>query len=233
MPALRHIWITRAEPAAWTTAARLAEEGFEALVAPLLAARPLAGARLDLAGIGALAFTSGQAVRAFAELTAERPGPVFAVGEATAEAARAAGFRDVRSADGDVKALAGLIAGQAESLAGPVLHPAAVVPAGDLAGDLAALGVAARTLALYETLEQDPAAAVLPRLASLDAALVHSPRAARALAGFLDAHPAPHLTLFALSEAVAEPLARLNCQQVSIAPFPNEPSLLNLLFEGR
>ncbi|WP_415491802.1 uroporphyrinogen-III synthase, partial [Brevundimonas diminuta] len=39
--------------------------------------------------------------------------PVFAVGDATAEAARAAGFADVRSAAGDIHALARLIAAEA------------------------------------------------------------------------------------------------------------------------
>jgi uroporphyrinogen-III synthase len=82
-----------------------------------IAGRPAAGGRdpvaeIDLTHVAALAFTSVNGVEAFARLSAERRSPVFAVGDRTARAAREAGFADVVSADGDVEALAALIAGR-------------------------------------------------------------------------------------------------------------------------
>lgn len=218
------VWITRAEPGATATAQRVEAMGWTPVVAPLLEARPLPGAVLDLSGIAALAFSSAQGVRAFAALTDIRP-PAFAVGDATAEAARAAGFEAVRSADGDVIALAGLIA---DANPGPVLHAGALHPAGDLVGHLTARGLTARAVALYETVPTDPAPA-LARLADIHTVLVHSPRAGVLLADLLAARPAPQISILALSEAVAAPLRAVKSAQLAVAPFPNEGSLLNLL----
>lgn len=231
------VWITRTEPGATATAGRVRDLGLEPLIAPLLAVRPLAFSLGDLSDIAALAFTSAQAPALFIEgLGPSAPSllsrPVFAVGNATAQAARAAGFSAVTSAEGDVAALARLIGAQSPSPAGAVLHPSAVQAAGDLAGDLAALGIRARTLAVYETGEVDPWPQIAPHLPALEAVLVHSPRAGRALFAFLARHPAPNLRVFALSEAAGAPLKGVNRAGQAIAPFPNDASLLSLLTAG-
>jgi uroporphyrinogen-III synthase len=231
------VWITRTEPGATATAGRVRALGMEPLIAPLLAVRPLAFSPGDLSDFAALAFTSAQAPALFVEgLGSSAPSvqalPVFAVGNATADAARAAGFSAVTSADGDVAALARRIGALAPSLTGAVLHPSAVQAAGDLAGDLAALGIRARTLAVYETAEVDPWPRVAPHLETLEAVLVHSPRAGRALFAFLTRHPAPNLRIFALSEAAGAPLKGVNRAGQAIAPFPNDASLLSLLTAG-
>src|SRR5688500_18962148 len=145
------IWITRAQPGADVTAERVRALGHDAVVAPLLAVRVLPDVTVDLAGVAALAFTSATGVRAFADASGERARKVFAVGAATAQAARAAGFRAVLSADGDVEAQAGGIAVRRSERRGAVLHPGAAEPAGDLAGALEKHGVEARRLILYET----------------------------------------------------------------------------------
>ncbi|HYE46282.1 MAG TPA: uroporphyrinogen-III synthase [Caulobacter sp.] len=221
------VWITRARPGAEETAARVAARGFAPVVAPLLEARPVGEGPVDLAGIGALAFTSARGVEALAGRSPVRDLPVFTVGPATARAAREAGFARVVSGNGDVEALADLIADRAPRT-GAILHAAAVQPAGDLVGDLVRRGVPARALAVYETVLADPSV-ILPDLPQLAAALVHSPRAARALAAFLADRPTPRLRLLALSPAVAQPLAGLKCDGIAVAPFPNDASLLNLL----
>ena len=225
----RLIWVTRAQPGAEATAGRLRAMGFDPLVAPLLEVRALAGGPIDLAGVGALAFTSANGVAAFAARSDERTLPVFAVGAATAEAASAAGFTAVTSAEGDVAALAPVIAGQSP-FAGEVLHPAPAEPAGGLVGALAALGVPARALSVYETVARAPDAgtsALIPRLAAV---LLHSPRAARALATHLADHPAPALTALCLSEAVAAPLRGSDrLAGVHAAPAPTEAALLAFL----
>ena len=223
------IWITRAQPGAEATADRVRALGHEALIGPLLAVRNLDDIAVDLTGVAALAFTSANGVRAFAELCAERALRVFAVGAATAQAARAAGFRLVLSADGDVDALAEGIGQRRGELRGCVLHPGAAEPAGDLAGALERLGVAARRLILYETGPVKLDAETAARLVAADAALLHSPRAAQVLAALLKAHPAPRLRALGLSKATVRPLSRTPLAERAFPSMPLEAALLNLI----
>jgi uroporphyrinogen-III synthase len=224
------VWITRAEPGAAATAGRLRALGHEPLIAPLLEVRALADVRLDLTGVEALAFTSANAVAAFTALTTARDLPVFAVGEATAEAARAAGFVAVDSADGDVDALAARIAAAAPQ--GAVLYPSAVEPAGDLAGALSAAGVPVRAVRIYDTLAATTLPAAVEAAFSrqgFDAVLVHSPKAGQILAGLLDRARAAEIDAFALSKACAAPLEARGFRRLHVAPLPNEPAMLALL----
>jgi uroporphyrinogen-III synthase len=225
----QRIWITRAQPGADATAERVRALGHDAVVAPLLAVRVLPNVSVDLSGVAALAFTSANGVRAFADASGERALKVFAVGAATAQAARAAGFRSVLSADGDVDALAEGIAVRRSELRGAVLHPGAAEPAGDLAGALEKHGVEARRLILYETapvtLPDDEAEA----LSRSDAVLLHSPRAAQVLAKVLKVHPAPEMRALGLSKAVVKPLSRTRMAAKAYPPFPLEAALLNLI----
>jgi len=221
------VWVTRAEPGASQTAARLRALGHEALKAPVLAVRPLTPT-LDLGDIGALAFTSGNGVRAFAALSAERDlsifgFQVFAVGEATARAARETGFSAVSSADGDVAALSALIASAHDRGAGAVLFVGAAEPAGDLIGALEAAGVPARAAAVYET---RPLPVQTPPGA--EAVLVHSPKAADALA----TTPLKGLVAYCISPATAEALAGSGAR-IMMAAEPNEASLLGLLDDDK
>ncbi|MFL5295975.1 MAG: uroporphyrinogen-III synthase [Phenylobacterium sp.] len=223
------IWITRAQPGADVTAQRVRALGHDALVAPLLMVQPVSEAQVDLAGIAALAFTSANGVRAFADLSPERSLRVFAVGSATAQAARAAGFRLVLSADGDVEALAEGIGQRRTELRGAVLHPGAAEPAGDLAGALEKYGIRSRHLILYETAAVQLQPEIADRLVQADAALLHSPRAAKVLAGVLKAHPAPRMRALGLSKAVVKPLARTPLAARAFPPMPLEAALLNLI----
>lgn len=225
----QRIWITRTQPGADATAARVRALGHEAVVMPLLAVRMLTDVAVDLRGVAALAFTSANGVRVFAETCGERGLKVFAVGAATAQAARAAGFKSVLSADGDVEALAEGIAARRGELRGAVLHPGAAEPAGDLAGALERRRVEARCLVLYETAPVDLDAEVAERLGQSDAVLLHSARAAQVLAKLLRAHPAPRMRALGLSKAVVKPLARVPMAGKTFPPFPLEGALLNLI----
>ncbi|THD74459.1 MAG: uroporphyrinogen-III synthase [Phenylobacterium sp.] len=228
----QRIWITRTQPGADSTAERVRAMGHEALIAPLLTVRLVEDADIDLRGVGALAFTSANGVRAFADRCGERELRVFAVGAATAQAARAAGFHTVLSADGDVEALAEGIASRRGQLRGAVLHPGAVEPAGDLAGALEKHGVEARRAILYETGPVKISDAQAEVLVQADAALLHSPLAAKALAAVLKAHPAPDLRALGLSKAVIRPLSRARLAAKAYPPFPLEAALLNLIDRG-
>ncbi len=179
------VWVTRAEPGATRTAERLRAAGFEPVVDPLLETRDLAAGPIDLSEVGALAFTSANAIAAFARRSAERALPAYAVGEATAAAARAAGFTDAGVGAADSAVLARLIAADPHRPAGAILHPSAAELAGDLTGELEREGVGARRLPIYETIPRAPSSDTLAHLSAMAAILLHSPKAARALAEVL------------------------------------------------
>jgi len=220
------VWITRARPGAEVSAARVAAMGFNPIVDPLLEVAPLA-ASIDLSDIAALAFTSANGVQAFLRRCDERTLPVFAVGRATALAAKAAGFARVTSADGDVEDLTRLIVG---ARPGPVLWAGARAPAGDLVSALNQAGAPARGVAVYETVDRTPSEATLALLGRPLTALLYSPRAARGLADILRQRPAQGLRALCLSPAVATPLVTLlDPRSVACAPRPDETALLRLL----
>lgn len=229
MPRRQKIWITRTQPGADATAERVRALGHEALVAPLLAVQTLPDVEVDLTGVGALAFTSANGVRAFAEKSGDRALKVFAVGAATAQAARQAGFRSVLSADGDVEALAEGIAARKGEMRGLVLHPGAAEPAGDLTGALERHGVEARQLILYKTGPVSLTDARAQALLSADVALLHSPRAAQVLARLIKTRPAPKLRAIGLSKQVLKPLARTPLAAKLAPPMPLEAALLKLI----
>jgi len=231
-PRPRTAWITRARPAAEATAARVRELGIEPIVAPLLEVRPIEGVALDLAGVSAIAFTSANAVAAFAARSPERGLRVFAVGDATAAAARAQRFASVLSAQGDVAALATALATRRRELSGAILYPAAAEPAQDLAGALGAVGLTVRQVALYETAVVEPPSELIERLPDIDAVLLHSAKGARALADVLRAHPAPQLAAFCLSRQVAHAVWPAVLSAVRSAEQPNEAALMALLAGG-
>ncbi|MGU3456310.1 uroporphyrinogen-III synthase [Brevundimonas sp. M1A4_2e] len=224
MTPIRRVWVTRAEPGAARTADRLTALGFEPVVVPLLTLAPLPGA-LNAApepdAVAVLALTSPNGVEAFAPLIPRFRGhPVFAVGDATAEAARAAGFADVRSAAGDIHALARLIA--AEAPPGPLLAPGAREPAGDLPALLPDRPV--QRLPVYAAFETHA-----PAPGAFDAVMLHSPRAARALATDLPRAASSGRLAVCISDAAAAPLRPFDFTQIRIAAAPDGPSMLSAL----
>lgn len=217
------IWITRAEPGAARTAARLQAMGLEPIIAPLLTIQNLTPPVPDLAPFDALAFTSINGVAAFAALTPERDRPVFAVGDATAQAARDAGFDDVRSASGDLHALARLIASELSDAS--VLVPQAETPAGDFDAALVIAGaryISIQPLIVYRA---QRTSAAIPT--TFDAILIHSPRAAKILAE-QDIVRLSHAVTACISPAAAAPLVALGLTP-AVAQTPDEASLLTIL----
>ncbi len=228
--------VTRPDPHGGRTARRLKAAGADAVLAPMLHVVPEPAPELGLAGIGALAVTSRVAMSVLAgraDLDRLRALPLVAVGDATAADARALGFTDVHSADGDVAALAALI--RAAAPAGPVLHLAGHVRAGDLVALLEAAGVPARLVVVYraEPVARLPGAAVAAlRAGEIDAILVYSARTGAALmasaaACGVDAEVRA-LPVFALSAQAAAPLLAAGVASVRWPDHPDEAALLAL-----
>src|SRR6476646_7567579 len=88
----RRALVTRPRAEAVALAEALDRRGIEAIIEPLLDILYRDEPAPDLAGVQAVLCTSANGVRALARRSAERGIALFAVGEATAARARAAGF---------------------------------------------------------------------------------------------------------------------------------------------
>jgi uroporphyrinogen-III synthase len=232
------VLVTRPHEDAAPFAAELAARGLTPVVEPLIAVRFDPAAALDLDGGGAQAvlFTSANGVRAFAARTPRRDLPAFAVGDASAQVARAAGFAAVESAGGDVIDLARLVRERLSPEAGALVHAAGSEIAGDLAGLLTDAGFAVRRAVLYTAA---PVAALtgetaaLLRSGEIGIASFFSPRTAStfvkvAAADFpADRDRAP--VAICLSPAVAAALAPLGWRERLIAAAPTRRDLLAAL----
>lgn len=226
--------VTRPEPDASRTAARLADLGHAVLLAPLLRIESLA-VELGSGPWAAVLITSASAVRAAAahpDLSRIIGLPVLAVGGRSAEAARDAGFTDVSSADGAAEELVQL----ARRLpAGRLLYLAGRDRTGDLAGRLSVTGHVVDTTEIYravaETRLPEPAAQALAA-GQIDGVLHFSRRTALAFVAATDDAMLRGKRLeiqhFCLSAQVAEPLRAAGMTRVKIAPSPIEASLLRL-----
>jgi uroporphyrinogen-III synthase len=230
------VLVTRPEPDASATAGRLAALGHAVDVAPMMTT-VFAPEPAGLAPPSAFLFTSRNAVRALARWPSARAWralPVCVVGGATAALARAAGYTDVRVAGGNAAALADLARADLAGCKGTILYPAAH----DRAADLAAMldGFAVETVEAYRAVAAtgiERGIADLIRAGAIEGATFFSPRSASI---FVDLIGQARLRdglrgcrLFALSEAVARPLAALPAAGTSIAARPDEESLFALL----
>ncbi len=231
--------VTRPEAEGARTAAALEALGHEAIGAPVLAIEPIADAALGAGPWDALLMTSANAVRAFAQHSrfAECVTlSLFTVGGRTAEAAKAAGFAEVFSADGAEADLAAMLKREFAGRQARFLYLAAAEQAGDLAGDLRACGHAVETVVIYRAV----AAASLPQEAlaglergRIDGVLHYSRRSAETFLLLVKAAglfgQALALTHFCLSQAAASSLMSVGATDVKVADRPDEPSLFRLL----
>jgi uroporphyrinogen-III synthase len=233
---MARVLITRPEEDAAPLAEALAARGHRVLIEPLLRIeRADPPPALDGAA-QALLFTSANGVRAFAALSSDRRTPACCVGDATARAARDAGFATVLSAGGDVASLAALAAARLRPENGPLLHVAGSVVAGDLAGALEAVGFTVRRAVAYRA--ETAAALTPPTRAALaagevDAVLLFSPRTARTFARLVREASLEttlaRVSFLCLSRAVADALAPLPHGRLLVAAEPTQEALIALL----
>lgn len=229
----RRILITRPREDAERLAETLSAHGITPVIAPMMTVEPVSGPALDLNGVQALLATSANGARALASRTPIRDRPLFAVGHATAAAARALGFSRVAVAGGDAAALAALVADRLDPAGGPLIHAAGETVAGDLAGRLAASGFGCRRLTLYRAC----AAQALPvaatdalRAGTVDGVALFSPRTVRI---FIDLCGAAGLAgalanchAFCLSAAVAAAAGAAHWRAVTVADRPTGDALV-------
>ncbi len=146
--------VTRPEPDALKLRAALEELGHEATVEPLLQVSFENCDAVDFEGVQAVIATSRNALRALRSHPARgvaRALPLFAVGKATAEAARALGFGTVVTGAGTVHELVTHIVSVADPANGLLLHLAGDRLAGDLKGELEQQGFRVLQPVVYRT----------------------------------------------------------------------------------
>ena len=228
------VLITRPEPGASETAERVAALGLLPVVAPLLEINTLSVAWPPSGEVQAILVTSGNAIPALP--ASHRHLPLLAVGQATAERARQAGFKEVQSADGDASALADLAERVCRPHGGPLLLATGRRQGHALATELRRRGFAVVRRVVYAAepvpLLPDPARSALTA-GVLRAALFFSAETAQAgvrlieAAGLSDAVRA--VDAVAIGQPAAVALEALPWRRVRVAARPDQDAMLALL----
>lgn len=237
------ILVTRPDPDNETTARALAVRGHAALLAPMLRFEAVAFQDDGETAYDGVILTSANAVRALTGHPAHdrlAALPAFAVGEHTADVARAAGFKTVASAQGDAASLRDLLLARVASRklkkSATLCHLAGADLAHDFGADPALRNfnlVKHTAYRMMPVADFPPAIAEAFRAGTIAAVLHYSRRSARA---FLNAARAAGVEVTALalpqcciSDAVAAVLREAGAPQVAAAKTPDEAALLAAL----
>lgn len=234
MPERPTALITRPEPRASVTAARVADLGFAPVIAPLLCIRPRPARLPDPKRLQAVLATSANALPGLPK--PYRRLPLFTVGDATANSARALGYATVTSADGNALALAALVARDCRPEVGPLLLAVGVRQGEAFARSLRAHGFAVlrRTVYTARPVRQLPDV-IRPALEQgrVAVALFYSSETARTFAHLaVEAKLASTLTkvtAVAIGEPAAAVLRHLPFRAVRVAVRPTEGGLLSMI----
>jgi uroporphyrinogen-III synthase len=225
--------VTRPEEDSAALVAALRARGIEPVIEPMLSVAPEGGEAIALDGVQALLFTSANGVREFSRRETKRDLPVYAVGDASARAARAAGFADVKSAGRDAEALAKLVGAELKPAGGALLHARGRDTTGHLEAALKSAGFEVRDPVVYRADAARRLSEPVKKMLAdggIELALFFSPRTARGFVSAVeDAGIAPAMgkvTAICLSRAVADALAPLSFARVAVAAAPNQDSLL-------
>ncbi len=229
---MKRVLITRPEPGAGETAARVSALGLIPIVAPVIAI--IAQNIHPPHRIAATVLTSRNAVAACPSSLHDRP--VFAVGTATAARAKEAGFIHVLNADGDSHTLLGLVLETLAPADGTLFLPTGKGQGTELAAALRQRGFHVLRRVAY----QAACVPVLPEAAAshlrqrqLAAAMFFSGETSRCFvdllrsAGLVDA--VRDGAAVSISERAAVALRPLPWRCVRVAAKPNQDAMLVLL----
>jgi uroporphyrinogen-III synthase len=233
---MRRVLITRPIDDAAPLVAALKARGVEAMVEPMMTIRSTEEPLPELNGAQGVLFTSANGVRGFMTRTDRRDLKAYAVGEATAEAARRAGFAEVDVAGGDANALATLVIETCKPDAGKLIHVAGTHVAGNLSEQLTKAGFTVERAVLYDALSAhrfSMGTVESLRRAELEAVMLFSPRTAEIFMTLVDESGAEQglseLAAVCLSEAVADRLPSERFRTVVVAAKPDQPAMLDAL----
>jgi len=210
---MRRLLVLRPEPGASATVTKARERGLDAVAVPLFEIEAVAWEAPEAASFDGLLLTSANALRCGGKgLEALRGLKAYAIGEATAEASREAGFDIAATGDAGIDRLLGSIEPDLK-----LLH---------LCGEERCEPDGARqkitAVTVYRSKPIDA-----PNLGDTRAAvvLVHSPRAGRRFAELADDRSS--IAIAAISEAAAEAVGN-GWAGNEVADQPNDDALLAL-----
>ena len=231
--------VTRPEPDASRLAERLAALDHEAVIEPLMAVSFEDCDPIEIAEAQALIATSRNGLAGLEAQGAARIAsglPLFAVGKATAAAARALGFDLIVTGAGTVHDLVPQIVSACDPHAGFLVHLAGDVAAADIGAELEPHGFRVDAPVVYR---MRPATAlsepVFEQLAAglIDGVLLFSPRTATIYVELVNKYhlsaSVRQLTHYCLSKHVARRLAPLGAIRIETAAEPTLPAMLELL----
>ena len=213
---MRRLFVFRPEPASRQTIAKARGLGLDAVSIPLFELQTLDWSPPDAGDFDALLLTSANTVKMAGDrLDLYRGLPVHAVGEGTAVAAEVAGLGVATVGTGGIDQLLADVDPQAR-----LLHLC-----GEDRREPSVAGRSIRSVPVYRATEK----AHVPGLEEMSgqAAVVHSPRAARRLAELIDPARRSTIKIAAISAATAE-AAGEGWQDVRVAALPNDAELLVL-----
>jgi uroporphyrinogen-III synthase len=236
--------VTRPEPEALKLRAALEEIGCEATVEPLLSVHFDEPEEIDLSETQALIATSRNAIRAIKRqpglLAIARGIPLYAVGQATAQDARAAGFELIIAGAGRARDLVPQITATLDPAAGLLVHLAGENLAYNLAGELESHGFRVHQPIVYRT---EPLSAfsedTIEQISTgeIEGVILMSPETAAVYTRLMRRHgladAARELVHFCLSAAVAKRLAPLGDVPLEVAGEPKLEDILALIDEAR
>lgn len=227
-----HVMLTRPRSDSDPLAAQLRAKGDDVHIEPMLEIVPT-GAAVSFDGVQAILATSANGVRCLATATHSRDLPLFAVGDATANSARDAGFEAVHSAEGDSHSLKTMVASRLDPSLGRLLHVRGEAVTGDLPAALQASGFAVDETILYQARPAhrlSEAALEFLSKEKFDSILFFSPRTARTFVSLaIEAGLRDHcmaMTAICLSRAVADAAAALPWSDVRIAATPDQAAMI-------
>lgn len=213
---MRRLFILRPEPGASTSAERARDLGLDPVTAPLFEVVPVEWEAPDPASFDGILLTSANALRCAGDkLRSLRGLPAYAVGDATAEAARHAGFDIASTGESGAERLLGSIEPDLKLLHLCGEHRRKV--------EQAPQQITALVVYRAQPLAEPDA---LARLAGQVAA-VHSPRAAERLAEIVEGAARQSVRIAAISEAAAA-AAGEGWERIEAAHSPSDEALLEV-----
>lgn len=208
---MARVLVLRPEPGATATVERARAMALDVVAVPLFVVEPLAWKAPEAAGFDGVLLTSANALRHGGEgLQSLRGLKAYAVGESTAQAARAAGFDVAATGDADVLRLLGSMEPDLR-----LVHPCGA--------DRRSTDAARQAITPIPVYRAKPVDDV--HIPAAEVALIHSPRAGARLAEV--AHHKSGMTIIAISLAAAE-ASGAGWRALEVAEQPTDEALLAL-----
>jgi len=210
--------------------------GHEVLREPLLTLEHFPPGEIEAAGLQAVVATSANALRGWAPAPALTAIPFFAVGSATARAARQTGFSNVTAGETGAQDLVAMLMARLDPAKGRVIYLRGEDVAYDLEAPLRAAGYDVDSRTVYRAVpvaELRPETLTALNVGGIGGVVLLSPRTTQAYLRIINQYGlrdvASRLTHFCLSERVAAQLTADGIARIRVPARPNLQELVALI----